>query len=246
MNERWRIILKIASGLAIIMVLIVLFIFFRAISLLQSKKDLMDYKNATASVILSQEGKLIGKIFAENRTNIAYDQLPQHLIHALIATEDARFYEHSGVDTRSLFRVLIKTGIFRRKSSGGGSTITQQLAKNMFGRKNSGPFAIFINKAKEAMLAHRLEKIYSKPEILTLYFNTIPFGENVFGIEAASRRYFNKPVERLKIEESAVLIGILKANSIYNPRLYPEKARIRRNLVLGQMRKYHYLKKQEC
>ena len=135
MNERWRIILKIASGLAIIMVLIVLFILFRAMSLLQSKKDLMDYKNATASVILSQDGELIGKIFTENRTNITYDQLPKHLIHALIATEDARFYEHKGVDTRSLFRVLIKTGIFRRKSSGGGSTITQQLAKNMFGRK---------------------------------------------------------------------------------------------------------------
>jgi len=212
---------------------------------LPGKKELLNFKNATASVVLSQEGELIGKIFSENRTNIAYGQLPPQLINALIATEDVRFFEHKGIDSRSLLRVFFKTILFSKRSSGGGSTITQQLAKNMFGRTNSGPFAIIINKTREAILARRLEKVFTKQEILTLYLNTVSFGENVYGIESAAGRYFNKKVEALKIEESAVLIGILKANNFYNPRLYPENALKRRNVVLSQMEKYGYLKQAE-
>ena len=213
----------------------------RAFSILQSEKELLSYKNASASVVLSENGELIGKIFTENRTNITYDQLPKHLINALVATEDARYFKHKGIDSRSLVRVFFKTILFRNKNSGGGSTITEQLAKNMFGRKNKGPFALFINKTKEAMLARRLEKVFTKEEIITLYLNTVPFGENVYGIDAASRRYFSKTTGTLKIEESAVLIGILKANNLYNPRLYPANAKSRRNIVLGQMQKYKYL-----
>ncbi len=212
---------------------------------LPGKKELLNFKNATASVVLSQEGELIGKIFSENRTNIAYGQLPPQLINALIATEDVRFFEHKGIDSRSLLRVFFKTILFSKRSSGGGSTITQQLAKNMFGRTNTGPFAIIINKTREAILARRLEKVFTKQEILTLYLNTVSFGENVYGIESAAGRYFNKKVEALKIEESAVLIGILKANNFYNPRLYPENALKRRNVVLSQMEKYGYLKQAE-
>ena len=108
----------------------------------------------------------------------------------LIATEDFRFYEHKGIDSRSLFRVFFKSILLNNRSSGGGSTISQQLAKNMFGRKNSGPFSILVIKTKEAILAHRLEKTFSKEEILTLYLNTVSFGENIFGIETASLQIF--------------------------------------------------------
>ena len=209
---------------------------------LQSKKELLNFKNATATLVLSSEGELIGNIFSENRTNISYGQIPSNLIDALIATEDSRFFEHKGFDSRSLFRVLFKSIILNDRSSGGGSTISQQLAKNMFGRKKTGRLALLIIKTKEAILAHRLEKSFSKEEILTLYLNTVSFGENIFGIETASRRYFNRKVELLKLEESAVLIGMLKANTFYNPRLHPGNAVARRNVVFKQMAKYNYLK----
>jgi penicillin-binding protein 1A len=238
-------IVTVALIAAILPLIFVLIVSVGAFGILQSEKELLSYKNASASVVLSEDGDLIGKIFTENRTTITYDQLPRHLVNALIATEDARYFKHKGIDSRSLARVFFKTILFRNKNSGGGSTITEQLAKNMFGRKNKGPFAIFINKTKEAMLARRLEKVFTKEEIITLYLNTVPFGENVYGIDAASRRYFNKATGTLKIEESAVLIGILKANNLYNPRLYPGNARNRRNIVLGQMQKYGYLEKAE-
>jgi len=218
-------------------------VFFRALSLLESPDELLNYKNANASVILSYDGSLIGKVFNENRTNVEYDQIPIHLINALVATEDVRFYKHRGIDTRSLFRVLFKTLLLQRESSGGGSTITQQLAKNMFGRIRSGPFPLLVNKTKEFLLARRIEKNFSKEDILTLYLNTVPFGENVFGIEAASLHYFNKKVDALLIEESAVLVGMLKANSLYNPRQNPESSKGRRNVVLSQMSKYGFLGK---
>ncbi len=219
----------------------VMAVFVKARHMLPDEQELLNYRNATASVVLSRKGELLGKIFTENRTNIEYGQLPVHLVHALVATEDARFYEHRGIDFRSLLRVFFKTMLFNKERSGGGSTITQQLAKNMFGRNYSGPFALLINKTREGLLAQRIEKMFSKEEILTLYFNTVPFGENVFGIEAASRRYFNKGTEKLKIEESAVLVGMLKANHYYNPRLHPENSKNRRNVVLSQMQKYRYL-----
>ena len=231
----------VAGIAAIIPLILVLIITIRAFGILQSEKELQSFKNASASVVLSENGELIGKIFTENRTNITYDQLPKHLINALVATEDARYFKHKGIDSRSLVRVFFKTILFRNKNSGGGSTITEQLAKNMFGRKNKGSFALIINKTKEALLARRLERVFTKEEIITLYLNTVPFGENVYGIDAASRRYFNKTTGTLKIEESAVLIGILKANNLYNPRLYPANAKSRRNIVLGQMQKYKYL-----
>ena len=207
---------------------------------LHTTEELQEFQNQTATLVLSEEGQLIGKFFAENRTNVKYEQLPEHLVHALVATEDARYFEHEGVDSRSLLRVLFKTILSNKKSSGGGSTINQQLAKNMYGRENYGSLTMLINKTKEGFLASRLESIYSKEDILTLYLNTVPFGENVLGIEAASRRYFNKSIEKTKIEEAAVLIGMLKANTYYNPRIYPENAIKRRNVVLSQMEKYNY------
>jgi penicillin-binding protein 1A len=208
---------------------------------LPTKKELLKYKNATASIVVSAENLPIGKFYSENRTNITFSQIPRHLINGLIAVEDARFYEHGGVDSRSLFRVIFKTILFNKQGSGGGSTITQQLAKNMYGRKDYILFSLLLNKTREVLLARRIEKVFTKEEILTLYLNTVSFGENLYGIEAASQRFFNKKTQDLRIEEAAVLTGMLKANTTFNPRLYPENALKRRNVVLKQMEKYNYL-----
>jgi len=234
----------ISVGLVIILIPTLFFIAVKTgkFGHIQTREELQSYKNATASIVLSEEGEPIGKFFSENRTNVSYDMVPGHLLDALIATEDVRFYSHKGIDPKSLVRVLIKSIMLNNRSSGGGSTISQQLAKGMFGREDYGRLTMLVIKIKEAILASRLEKIFSKEEILTLYLNTVPFGENVYGVEAAARRYFNKNVEDLNIEESAVLVGLLKANNFYNPRLHPENARKRRNVVLGQMKKYDFLK----
>ena len=122
---------------------------------LPSQKELLEYRNETASIVLSEDGKTIGRFFAKNRTNITYEEIPKHLINALIATEDVRYFEHNGIDSKSLLRVFIKTFLFQNRSSGGGSTINQQLLKNMLGRPSFGPLTIFVNKTKEAILAPR-------------------------------------------------------------------------------------------
>lgn len=241
-KNNWKTLVIIALVILILPVVFVGAVYSGVFGHLQTKKELLNYKNAVATTVLSSDGKLIGNIFSENRTNISYGQIPSNLINALIATEDSRFFEHKGIDSRSLFRVLLKTVILNDRSSGGGSTISQQLAKNMFGRKKRGGLTILITKTKEAIIAHRLEKTFSKEEILTLYLNTVSFGENISGIETASRRYFDTKVELLKTEESAVLVGMLKANTLYNPRLHPANAVARRNVVLKQMGKYNYLK----
>src|SRR5690554_2721756 len=209
---------------------------------LPTDDDLRSIKNETASLVYSEDEHMIGKFFAKNRTNTALEDLPQHLIDALVATEDARYFEHDGVDYRSLLRVFVKSLLMGDDSAGGGSTLSQQLAKNLYGRNYKGVLSLPVNKVKEAILAARLGEIYSKEEILTLYLNTVPFGENVYGVEAAAGRYFSRKAGELTVEQSAVLVGMLKANTYYNPRLNPENSLRRRNVVLGQMRKYEYLK----
>ena len=222
-------------------VLFILSVYFGAFGPLPDRDELQDYHNATASLVFSEEGKIIGRFFSENRTNVAYRQIPPHLLDALIATEDVRFYRHRGIDTRSLVRVFVKTVLLNDRGSGGGSTISQQLAKNLFGRNNYGILSVPANKVREIILARRIENTFSKRDILILYLNTVSFGENVYGIEAASRRFFNKHIEDINIEESAILIGMLKANTLFNPRLHPENSRSRRNTVLSQMAKYNFL-----
>lgn len=209
------------------------------------KNDLIDIQHEEASLILDEDGKLIGKIFSENRSNVSYDSLPAHLVNALVATEDARFFQHDGLDRRSLLRVIFKTILLQDKSSGGGSTLSQQLAKNLYGRQDYAFMGIVINKLKEIILSRRIEKLYSKEQILELYFNTLPFGENVYGIEAAANRYFNRSTADLLVDQAAILVGMLKANSYYNPRLHPDHARERRNVVLSQMEKNGYLSARE-
>ena len=208
---------------------------------LYTKKELKEFKNQTATLVYSSDHVLLGKYFSKNRTNVKFNQIPTHVVNALVATEDVRFFEHEGVDSRSLIRVLFKTILLNQASSGGGSTITQQLLKNMYGRKRFGPLTMLVNKTKEALLAYRLENVYNKEEILALYLNTIPFGENVYGIASASRLYFNKSITEISVDQGAVLIGMLKANTYYNPRLYPNHAFDRRNVVFKQMMKNDYL-----
>lgn len=208
---------------------------------LPSSDDLKDIHNEEASLVYSSDHILLGKYFAENRTNISIEEIPEHLIQALIATEDKRFFEHEGYDTRSYLRVIFKTILLGDRSSGGGSTITQQLVKNLYGRKDHSLLSMPVSKLKEAMIASRMEDVYKKDEILALYLNSVPFGEEVYGVEAASIRYFNKSAKDLNIQESAVLVGILKANTYYNPRLNPENAIKRRNQILALMQQQEFL-----
>ncbi len=216
-------------------------IYYGAWGKLPDYHTLKTIQNADASEVYSDDGKMMGRIYAENRTNIDFSAIPINVINALVATEDSRFYSHEGIDEISLVRVLVKTLILGNKSSGGGSTLSQQLAKNLYPRRNFGKLSMPVNKIKEAITASRLEKIYSKKKILQLYLNTVPFGEQVFGIESASRQYFSKPAYQLKLDESAVLIGMLKAPSYYNPRRFPERSKKRRNVVIGQMAKNSFI-----
>ena len=208
--------------------------------------ELSSLRQSQATQVLDKDSKLIGKYYIYDRQPITYEDLPKHLINALIATEDVRFYEHSGIDNKSLLRVFFKTILLQDRSSGGGSTITLQLAKNLYGRKDYGVFSLVVNKLKESIIADRLENIYSKNEILTLYFNTVPFPDNTFGIESTAHKFFNKTTKELSLSESATLIGTLKANHSYNPRLFPERSQLRRDVVLQQMVKYEYLSQGEA
>jgi penicillin-binding protein 1A len=208
---------------------------------LPGRAELADIQNEEASLVFSSDSLLIGKYFAKNRTNIDLHDVPQHLIDALIATEDQRFFSHKGYDTKSYARVLLKTILLRDRSSGGGSTITQQLVKNLYGRDKYGLFSLVVNKMRELIIAARIEKAYSKQEILLLYLNSVPFGEDTYGVESAARRFFSKSTSQLNIEESAVLVGMLRANTRYNPVTRPENALARRNVVLQLLGKAHHL-----
>ncbi|MBL7964281.1 MAG: transglycosylase domain-containing protein [Flavobacteriales bacterium] len=202
---------------------------------LPTKEEIAAIRNEEATLILANDGTIIGKVFAEDRTNIRFQDIPKHLIHALVSTEDQRFYQHEGVDSRSYVRVFFRTILGGDQSGGGGSTLSQQLVKNLYGRERHGPLTVPVNKIKEALVAARLEQVYDKNDVLTLYLNSVPFGEDMYGVEAAAQRYFGKPCARLKVEEAAVLVGMLKANTSYNPRLNPDRSRERRNVVLKLM-----------
>jgi penicillin-binding protein 1A len=205
-----------------------------------SDADLLAIKNYQASEVYSADSVLLGRYFVENRSDATYEKVTHYLFDAIIATEDARFYKHEGIDTKSLLRVLFKSVILG-KNTGGGSTISQQLAKNLFGRKNYGWLTMPVIKIREGIIANQLERLYSKKEILMLYVNTVSFGEDTYGITTASQRFFNKAPEKLSIEEAAVLAGTLKSPTFYNPRKNPENALRRRNIVLTQLEKYSYI-----
>lgn len=238
-------ILKWTLGILLLVIFILLSlylsIYLGLFGKIPTSADLKQLKQNEATQILSAEGELIGKYYTFDRQPVKYEDIPQHLIDGLVATEDVRFYEHDGIDNRSLLRVFFKTLLLQDRSSGGGSTITLQLAKNLYGRKNYGPLGIVVNKLQESIIAKRLEDIYSKQEILTLYLNTVPFSDNTFGIESAAMKFFGKHTRELSLEEAAVLVGMLKASHYFNPRIFPERSRLRRDVVLVQMEKYGFI-----
>jgi penicillin-binding protein 1A len=210
-------------------------------------KDIRTPSMNVVSELYTSDGKLIGKYFTENRTPVEYDSISPAVIDALIATEDIRFFKHGGVDFMSFISSMISTATGDRR---GGSTITQQLAKNLYStrnRKSQGAVKYIplvrtiVYKFKEWITAYKLESHYSKTEILTLYLNTVPFSSNTFGIKTAARRYFDKDPNKLNVEEAALLVGMLKATTTYNPFRNPERSVERRNVVLSQMEKYDYL-----
>jgi penicillin-binding protein 1A len=207
-------------------------IFLKSIPTVSIIKDL-ETRNATE--IYSDDNILMGRYFIQARTSIPADSIPGFVFHALVAIEDKRFFSHQGVDFKSWGRVLIRTIIGGDESGGGGSTLSQQLAKNLFPREKYLFLSLVRNKLKEIVIANRLERVYNKMELLTLYLNTVPFSENVYGLEVASKRFFSKSPIDLTIQEAAALMGTLKANTSYNPRKATEKVRLRRNLVLQQM-----------
>ncbi len=210
---------------------------------LPDREALIAYRNPIPSEVYTADSVLIGRYYVQDRRPVGYDEISRSVIEAAIATEDVRFFRHSGIDLRSLGRVLIKSILLQDESSGGGSTITQQLAKNIFPRKGYWVFPLTINKLREAFIAMRLEEVYSKKDILTLYLNTVPFGDNTYGIQSAARRFFSTNAGDIGPAQAAVLIGMLKATHSYNPRLFPENALSRRNIVLSQMAKYGFIKR---
>jgi penicillin-binding protein 1A len=204
-----------------------------------SFQELENPNNSLATEVISTDKVVIGRYYIENRSNITYDNINPNLRNALLATEDIRFFDHTGVDIRALFRVF--KGVVTHNLQGGGSTVTQQLAKNLFPRKKLSTIQLVFQKLKEWIIAVKLERSYTKEEIMAMYFNTVPFSDNAFGVKSAANVYFGKPVDSLKVEEAAVLVGMLKAPSQYNPHSHPEAAMFRRNTVLDQMRRYKFI-----
>ena len=201
-----------------------------------------------ATQIISDDGQLLGtwSLSKENRVYVGYEDLSPNLVKALIATEDVRFKDHSGIDIRAFSRAVVKRGILMQKHAGGGSTITQQLAKQFYSPTADNVMERLLQKPIEWVIAVKLERYYTKEEILTMYLNKFDFLNNAVGIKTAAKTYFGKDPKDLSVEEAATLIGMCKNPSLYNPRRFNERCRGRRNVVLDQMRKADYLTEAEC
>jgi penicillin-binding protein 1A len=237
----WKIALHTFAILTFLAILFFVLVFIGVFGPVPSKQQLQVINNPVATEVLSAEGKVIGRYYVENRSNVKFDEISPNVVNALIATEDSRFYEHRGIDEIALLRVFVKSILLQNSSAGGGSTLSQQVAKNLYPREDYGFLSLPVNKLREAIIAYRMERIYSKEDILTLYLNTVPFSENIFGIEVASERFFSKQPKDLAIQEAAVLVGMLKANNYYNPHSNPDRAKERRNIVIDQMAKQEYI-----
>lgn len=221
--------------------LLVLAINFELLGEMPSMAEIQNPSSSVSSEVYSSDGVLLGNYYILNRSNSEFEDISPNAINALIATEDERFLKHSGIDGIAILRAVAFLG-----KRGGGSTITQQLALNLFAERSTNTFVRIIQKLKEWVLAVKLEKNLTKNEIVTLYLNTVPFGDNVYGIKNASITFFSKNPDQLTVDEAAVLIGMLKANTRYNPRKNPENAKNRRNTVIEQMEKVNFLTKQDA
>ena len=212
-----------------------------------SIEELENPDSKLATQVIAEEGEILTTYHIENRTFVGYEELPQSLVQAAVATEDKRFYKHSGIDIQSLGRVFFRTLLSRDSSQGGGSTITQQLAKTLYPRgAHVGGLGMVWIKLKEWITAIKLERNYTKDEIMDMYMNAVFFGSNSYGISSAANQFFGKQPSELLTEESAVLVGMVNKPTRYNPALNPDHALRRRNLVLSRMEEMHYLTKAEC
>ena len=246
---------KIAKWFWILITLPVLFLIFMVLIVwmfadIPSFKELENPESSLATQIIAQDGETLATFHIENRTFVTYDELSPNIVHAAVATEDARFYKHSGIDFKGLARVLVKTILMRNSSQGGGSTITQQLAKTLYprmdiGRKVPGIYQMKMVwiKLKEWITAVKLERDYTKDEIMTMYLNSIFFGSSAYGIRSAAETFFGKSPADLTVEESAMLVGMVNKPTRYNPAINPDRALVRRNFVIGQMEKAGYITK---
>lgn len=247
------------GGLAsiIIFIIAVNFNFLWLFGGMPSLQELENPKSQEASLIISEDGQEIGKYFRENRNPVEFENLSPVIVNTLMATEDARFTTHAGIDFRSMLRVAFTFG-----TSGGGSTISQQLAKNLFNTRTLeygeedplymgllmkiGGLKTAIAKVKEWILAIKLERRYTKQEIMAMYLNEVSFGNNAYGIQVACRTYFQKNLNEISYPEAATIIGLLQNPSLYDPRVRPEKTLNRRNVVLGQLAKYEYITEEDA
>ena len=222
-------------------------IWFGWIGYMPDIEDLQNPINRFATQVYSSDGKVIGtwNLNKENRIVIPYKKMSPYLVQALVATEDERFYEHSGIDFRALGRAIIKRGILGQANAGGGSTITQQLAKQLYSSTAQSAAQRMLQKPIEWVIAIKLERYYTKEEIIALYLNYFDFLHNAVGIKTAANTYFNKEPKDLTVCEAATLIGLCKNPSLFNPVRYPERAKERRNVVLSQMVKAGYMDRAE-
>jgi len=223
-------------------------IWFGLIGYMPDITDLQNPINKYASIIYSADGKQIGTYNAnqQNRIMVNYEDLPKTLVDALVATEDERFYDHSGIDFIALGRAIVKRGILQQSSAGGGSTITQQLAKQLYSSVARNKTERLLQKPIEWVIAIKLERFYTKEEIVAMYLNYFDFLHNAVGIKTAANTYFSKEPSELTLTESAMLVGMCKNPSYFNPVRYPERSKERRDLVLAQMVKNGYLSQSEC
>ena len=222
-------------------------IWFGLIGYMPDLEELQNPISRSATQVFSADGKVIGtwNYNRENRILVSYNNLSPHLVKALVATEDERFYLHSGIDFIALGRAIVKRGIMRQTSAGGGSTITQQLAKQLYSETAHSKLERILQKPIEWVIAVKLERYYTKEEIVAFYLNYFDFLHNAVGIKTAANTYFGKEPRDLNVEESATLIGLCKNPSLFNPVRYPDRCRERRNVVLSQMQKAGYLSRAE-
>ncbi|MBR2162583.1 MAG: transglycosylase domain-containing protein, partial [Bacteroidales bacterium] len=234
-----------ASGVAAVVLLIGAVWAFADIP---SFEDLENPDSKLATQVIAEDGEILTTFHIENRSYVSYDELSKNLVNAAVATEDSRFYSHSGIDFESLGRVLVKTLLGGSSSQGGGSTITQQLAKTLYPRDDMGGSILKMvwTKLKEWVTAVKLERSYTKDEIMNMYMNQVFFGSNAYGIKAAAQTFFGKAPIDLTVEEAATLVGMVNKPTRYNPALNPEKSLARRNLVISRMEQNGFITKEEA
>ena len=239
-NRRW---IKLMWGtFAVFVVALAIFfimVYNGVIGYMPPVEELKNPNDRFATIIYSADGKEMGRYYnrSGNRIYADFDEISQNVVDALIATEDVRFEDHSGIDLKAVVRAVVKTGIMGNRSAGGGSTITQQLAKQLYSPRSENLFQRAMQKPIEWMIAIKLERFYSKEEILKMYLNQFDFLYNASGIKTAANVYFKKTADNLDLHEAALLVGMVKNPSYYNPVRSPERALARRNVVFEQMEK---------